>query len=67
MPEISIPLAKGDPDVKLDLQEVFDTVYARAHYELSLNYQAELRPALNADDAAWLHERIAQNTASIPA
>ncbi len=58
MPEIPIPLAKGDPDVKLDLQAVFDTVYERAHYELSLNYQAELRPALNADDAAWLRERI---------
>ena len=62
MPEISIPLAKGDPDVKLDLQAVFDTVYASAHYELSLNYQTELRPALNTDDAAWLHERIAQST-----
>ena len=67
MPEISIPLAKGDPDVKLDLQEVFDTVYARAHYELSLNYQTELRPAPNAEDAAWLHDRIAQTTAANPA
>lgn len=66
MPAIAIPLAKGDPDVRLDLQEVFDTVYERAHYELSLNYQAELRPALAADETVWLRERIAQATAPRP-
>ncbi|MFM9963751.1 MAG: DUF4058 family protein [Planctomycetaceae bacterium] len=66
MPVISVPLAKGDPDVKLELQAVFDTVYVRAHYELSLNYQTELRPTLNADEAAWIRERITQSTASIP-
>ena len=66
IPSILVPLSKGDPDVKLDLQEVFDTVYEHAHYELSLNYQAELRPALTADDSAWLHDRIAQAAAVKP-
>ncbi|MFN3421735.1 MAG: DUF4058 family protein, partial [Armatimonadota bacterium] len=32
MPTIPIPLLRGDPDVRLDLQEVFNTVYERAGY-----------------------------------
>lgn len=60
MPEIGVPLAQGDPDVKLDLQDVFDTVYARAHYELSLNYQAELRPTPAPEELTWIREQLAR-------
>ncbi|MDW8029011.1 MAG: DUF4058 family protein, partial [Armatimonadota bacterium] len=35
MPMIPIPLLKGDPDVDLDLQEVFNAVYERAGYDYS--------------------------------
>ncbi|MBC8871573.1 MAG: DUF4058 family protein [Planctomycetes bacterium] len=56
---IPIPLKKGDPDVTLDLQTVFSTVYDRARYELSINYDIPLSPALNDSDAAWLVELLA--------
>ena len=40
LPTILLPLNQGDPDVPLDLQTVFTTVYDRARYDLSLDYAA---------------------------
>lgn len=59
LPSIPIPLAEPDPDVLLDLQEVFTTTYDRAGYDYALNYRAAVRPPLSADDAAWVTERLA--------
>lgn len=53
LPPISIPLRSEDPDVTLDLQSAFATVYDRARYQLSLDYSAQLEPPLSAEDAAW--------------
>ncbi len=58
LPAIPIPLNKGDPDVMLDLQAVFTTVYDRARYGLSLDYAASLDPPLRQADGAWLQQRI---------
>lgn len=57
MPEIPIPLKPGEPDVRVDLQQVFNTVYDRAKYQLSLNYGADLRPPLNQEESKW-RERL---------
>jgi hypothetical protein len=54
LPAIPVPLQQGDPDVMLELQSVFATVYDRARYDLSLNYQATLEPPLGAYDAEWV-------------
>lgn len=48
LPTIPIPLKTGDPDVPLDLQAAFNTVYDRAAYELSIDYRARLSPPLPA-------------------
>lgn len=53
LPTILVPLKKGDPDVPLDLQAAFATVYVRARYDLSLNYAGELQPPLLREDADW--------------
>lgn len=42
LPTILVPLNQGDPDVPLDLQAVFTTVYDRARYDLSLDYTASI-------------------------
>jgi hypothetical protein len=49
-----VPLKAGDPDVPLELQVAFTTVYDRARYDLSLNYDLDLQPPLGDDDAAWV-------------
>jgi hypothetical protein len=59
LPPIPIPLSAGDPDVALDLQVVFTTVYDRARYDLSLDYRARLMPAPEPALAAWIADRLA--------
>jgi hypothetical protein len=58
LPTIPVPLKPGDPDVPLDLQAAFTTVYVRARYDLSLNYHVDLQPPLRDDDAAWVRELL---------
>lgn len=57
LPTIPIPLIGPEENVDLDLQRAFDTVYERAAYELSLDYQSELDPQLPDDVKAWLREQ----------
>jgi Protein of unknown function (DUF4058) len=52
--EIPIPLAVGDREVLLGLQEVFDGVYDRAGYDYSLDYRHPISPPLNAADSQWV-------------
>lgn len=54
--EIYIPLKKGEPEVPLNLQQVFTTVYDRALYQLSLNYTRPPQVPLSEADAAWMRE-----------
>lgn len=53
LPTIPIPLAGNDPDVRLDLQAVFDMVYDRAGYDYSLDYHRPIEPPLSAADMEW--------------
>ncbi len=59
LPTISIPLAKGDPDVTLDLQAVFTSAYDRARYDLSINYDAPLVPSPSAEEQQVLRDVFA--------
>lgn len=42
LPTIPIPLLREDPDVPLNLQEVYEQVYARARYDLQLDFNQPL-------------------------
>jgi hypothetical protein len=53
LPPVPIPLAAGDGDVLLDLQQVFTTVYDRAGYDYTLDYTAPLARSLPDPDSAW--------------
>lgn len=56
LPTIPIPLKKDEPEVPLDLQAVFTTVFDRARYQLSLNYAAKPGVPLSETDANWIRE-----------
>jgi hypothetical protein len=58
LPAIPIPLRPGEPDVVLELQPVFDSRYDRGRYRQTLDYTADLRPALHAQDAEWLADLL---------
>jgi len=58
LPRINIPLATGDPDVKLDLQAVLEHTYEAGSYGDRLNYDTACNPPLSPADAAWARELI---------
>lgn len=60
LPTIPIPLAGSDPDVLLDLQSAFTSVYDRAGYDYSLQYHAPTVPPLDEDAAAWAARLLAE-------
>lgn len=43
LPQIPIPLLQGDPDAWLNLQEVYEQVYARARYDVQLDFSQPLK------------------------
>lgn len=53
LPEILIPLGGTDPDAKLDLQPLLDTVYDRGPYSVKLKYNADPTPPLAPELAEW--------------
>ncbi len=54
LPVIPIPLKLGDADASVPLQEVFDIVYQRARYDLSVKYTAPLDPPLTPEAMKWV-------------
>lgn len=52
-PAIPFPLKPEEPEVRINLQQVFDAVFSRAHYQDTLNYEALLHLPLSPEDAAW--------------
>ena len=58
LPPIPVPLKKDEPEVTLDLQQVFSTVYDRARYQLSLNYKTGLSVPLSESDFQLISGRL---------
>jgi hypothetical protein len=57
LPVIPVPLREGDPDARLDLQEVLHRVYDAAGYHYYV-YTGQPEPALSAQDAAWASQLL---------
>jgi hypothetical protein len=58
LPRIPIPLRRPDPDVWVDLQRAFTTVYDSVGYELILDYSSPPEVALSDEDATWADDRL---------
>jgi hypothetical protein len=60
LPSIAIPLAKGDRDVMLDLQDAFNRAYDNGPYRRgAINYNKPPDVPLPDELAAWAKDRIA--------
>ena len=53
IPCFLLPLRPGDTEAIVDLQALLNTVYDRAAYDITLDYTAQLVPALSETDAVW--------------
>jgi hypothetical protein len=54
LPAISVPLASGEPDVSLNLQEAFTKTYDRSGYDYALDYRRAVEPPLDASVSEWV-------------
>jgi hypothetical protein len=59
LPPIPIPLEKEVKDASIDLQEILDTVYDRARYDLSIDYSQGLLPPLAPPRDKWIEQLLA--------
>ena len=53
LPFIAIPLLKGDPDITVDFQAVFERSYAVALFERRVDYSKLCVPPLSAEQQTW--------------
>ena len=52
LPVIPVPLREGDPDARLDLQELLHRIYDAAGYAYDI-YSGSPEPPLSPDETAW--------------
>lgn len=53
IPEVSIPLRRGETEPALALNQVLHDLYDRAGYDLAIDYSRPAEPPLTVDDATW--------------
>lgn len=53
LPQVPVPLRPGDPDIRLDLQQLITDAYADGRYAMTLDYSAPPDPPLAGSDADW--------------
>jgi hypothetical protein len=66
LPTIPIPLKGRDEWAKLDLQEIFTTVYDRGGYRYLLDYNRPVEPPLSDEEQSWVQERLKEFLAAAP-
>src|SRR5205823_2670763 len=54
LPEVPVPLRRGAQEARLPLGTLLADTYARAYYELRLDYRQPPEPPLSPPDAAWV-------------
>ncbi len=57
LPSLPIPLRAPDPDVMIDMADVYATAYQRGRYAKSVDYRRALSVPLAEADRAWAEER----------
>lgn len=63
LPRLPIPLSGAEEDVDLDLQQVLNTAYDRAGYDLQIDYHQPCSPSLTTELAAWASEFLERREA----
>lgn len=58
LPTVRVPLSEPDPDVPLDLQQAFETIYELSPYGAAIDYSQPPDVPLAKAAAAWAAERI---------
>lgn len=60
IPTITVPLQKSEEEPILDLNQVLHSLYARARFDLRLDYTLPPLPPLTETDAVWAEEIVSR-------
>jgi hypothetical protein len=63
LPPILIPLSPADDEARLDLGNVFDSVFDRARYQNAFDYTQPMRPPLSEEQGRWMQNILTANRA----
>ncbi len=59
IPDLVVPLAPGEAEPRVTLNDLVHAVYERAGFDLVVAYDAEMRPPADARDQAWIRQLVA--------
>jgi hypothetical protein len=62
LPTISIPLKGSDPDVNIDMQQIFASAYDRGAFDLKIDYTGDPDPPLAPQQTEWARQIITETT-----
>jgi hypothetical protein len=63
LPGIAVPLAIGEAEVSLDLQDALTKTYDRSGYDYVLDYRRPADPPLDGELAEWTEKQLADGSA----
>lgn len=63
LPTVRVPLSEPDPDVPLDLQRAFETIYELSPYGAAIDYSKPPDVPLAKAAAAWAADRVNEHNA----
>jgi hypothetical protein len=58
LPAVPVPLAKPDPDIRLNLKPMIEAIYERSRYARTIDYSKPLSPQLDEAGTAWLRKQL---------
>jgi hypothetical protein len=58
LPSPILPLRKGDPEIRLELQNYIDHAYSSGRYDRRIDYRKPCVPPLEGEDAAWAEDLL---------
>ena len=58
IPKFPLPLREGDREPIVDLQDLINSIYERASYDLVIDYSQEPIPELGEEDKIWVDELL---------
>ena len=67
LPDFPLPLQRGEAEPLVPLNATLHGLYARARYDLELDYALAPKPPLRAEDAEWARQlvRLAQQSEGV--
>jgi hypothetical protein len=62
IPSFNLPLQPSDPELPIDLQQILQTLYQQARYDMAIDYQQDPVPPVDAEQQAWMDALLVERS-----